>query len=140
MSVCPTDSARPRAVLIEPSLRRRSPENENICGSGRGLSANRVGYRESAVRRLSAELQRPAMASLFVTITVAFSHHGTARLGREDSNLEMANWNRMLSPVREEPQNLFSLKLIGPSKRWNFENRTESAESRASEINGPFGE
>jgi hypothetical protein len=32
----------------------------------------------------------------------------------------MANWNRMLSPVREEPQNLFSLKFIGPSKRWNF--------------------
>jgi hypothetical protein len=45
-----------------------------------------------------------------------------------------------LSAVREEPQNLFSLKFIGPSKRWNFENRTESAESRASEINGPFGE
>jgi hypothetical protein len=42
--------------------------------------------------------------------------------------------------IREEPQNLFSLKFIGPSKRWNFENRTESAESRASEINGPFGE
>jgi hypothetical protein len=57
-----------------------------------------------------------------------------------DSNLDMANWNRMLSAVREEPQNLFSLKFIGPSKRWNFENRTKSAESRASEINGPFGE
>ncbi len=52
----------------------------------------------------------------------------------------MANWNRTLSPVREEPQNLISLKSIGPSKRWIFENRTESAESRASEINGPFGE
>jgi hypothetical protein len=61
-------------------------------------------------------------------------------LGREDSSLDMANWNRMLSPVREAPQHLFSLKFIGPSKRWNFENRTESAESRASEINGPFGE
>jgi hypothetical protein len=57
-----------------------------------------------------------------------------------DSNLDTANWNRMLSAVREEPQNLFSLKFIGPSKRWNFENRTKSAESRASEINGPFGE
>ena len=64
----------------------------------------------------------------------------TAWLGLEDPNLDMANWNRMLSPVREEPQNLFSWKFIGPSKRWNFENRTESAESRASEINGPFGE
>jgi hypothetical protein len=44
----------------------------------------------------------------------------------------------MLSPVREEPQNLFSLKFMNPSKRWNFENRTESAESRASERNGPY--
>ena len=42
--------------------------------------------------------------------------------------------------VREELQNLFLLKFIGPSKRWNFAHRTESAESRASEINGPFGE
>jgi len=63
-----------------------------------------------------------------------------AWLGREDSNLDMANWNRMLSPVREDKQDLFSLKFIGPSKRWNFENRIESPESRASEINGPFGE
>jgi hypothetical protein len=50
----------------------------------------------------------------------------------------MANWDRMLSPVREEQQNLFSLKFIGPSKRWNFKNRTESAESRASEIKWAF--
>jgi hypothetical protein len=56
--------------------------------------------------------------------------------GAGDLNLDMANWNRMRSPVREEPQNLFSLKFISPSKRWNFENRTESAESRASERNG----
>lgn len=61
-------------------------------------------------------------------------------LGREDSNLDMANWTRMLSPVREEPQNRFSVKFVGPSKRWNFENRTESTESRALERNGPFGE
>ena len=46
-----------------------------------------------------------------------FSERRTAWLGREDLNLDMANCNRMLSPVREEPQNLFSLKLIGPSKR-----------------------
>ena len=67
-------------------------------------------------------------------------------------NVGMAGWggrirtsiwrteNRVLSPVREEPQNLLPLKLIGNSKRWNFENRTESAESGALEINGPFGE
>jgi hypothetical protein len=48
--------------------------------------------------------------------------------------------NRTLSPVREKPQNLFPLKFISDSKRSNFENRTESEESRASEKNGPFGE
>lgn len=46
----------------------------------------------------------------------------------------------MLSPVREEPQNLLSFKFVGPSKHWDFENRTEAAEYRASEINGTFGE
>jgi hypothetical protein len=61
-------------------------------------------------------------------------------LGREDSSLEMANWNQTLSPVREKPQSLFSLKLISNSKRLNFENRTGSVESRASERNGSFGE
>src|SRR6202521_6079755 len=67
-----------------------------------------------------------------------FSETRNAWLAREDSNLDMANWNRMLSRVREEPQILFSLKFIGPSKRRNFENRTESAESRASEIKWAF--
>jgi hypothetical protein len=61
-------------------------------------------------------------------------------LGRKDSDLDIANWPLMLSPAREEPQNLFSLKFVGSSKRWNFENRTEAAEYRASEINAPFGE
>ncbi len=46
----------------------------------------------------------------------------------------------MLSPFRKVPQSLFSLKFISPLKRWNFENRTKSAESGASEIDGPFGE
>ncbi len=39
-----------------------------------------------------------------------------------------------------KPQNLFPLKFISNLKRSNFENRTESVESRASERNGPFGE
>jgi hypothetical protein len=42
--------------------------------------------------------------------------------------------------VREEPQNLFLLKFVSNSKRSNFEDRTESVRSRASERNGPFGE
>jgi hypothetical protein len=53
-----------------------------------------------------------------------------------DGELEV--WR--FSPVREKPQNLFPLSLVSNSKRLNFENRTESVESRASERNGPFGE
>ena len=48
--------------------------------------------------------------------------------------------NRTLSPVREKPHNLFPVTIISNSKRSNFENRTESTESRDLERNGPFGE
>jgi hypothetical protein len=48
--------------------------------------------------------------------------------------------NQMLLPVREEPQNPISLEFISLTKHSNFENRSESAESRAPERNGPFGE
>jgi hypothetical protein len=41
---------------------------------------------------------------------------------------------------RRGAADMFSLSFISRSKRWNFENRTESTESRASERNGPFGE
>ena len=78
-------------------------------------------------------------------------------LGREDSNLEMVDWNlrvavcihqrrlriaslRRLSLIRERRPNLFQLKLISNSKRLNFENRTEWAEYRGSEKNRLFGE
>ena len=69
-----------------------------------------------------------------------FSEDKNAWLRREDSNLEMANLNQTLSPVQEKPQNFFPSKLISNLKRLNFENRTGSEESRASERNGPFGE
>jgi hypothetical protein len=46
----------------------------------------------------------------------------------------------MLLPVREELHNPISLQFISLSKHSNFENRTESAESRALERNEPFGE
>ena len=54
--------------------------------------------------------------------------------------LDMAHSDRMLLPVREQRQNPISLQFISLSKHSNFENRTESAESRAPEINGQFGE
>jgi hypothetical protein len=87
-----------------------------------------------------AELQKPANCGLFSSLRGPNFGLKTAWLAREDSNLDMANWNRTLSAVREEPQNLLSLKFIGPSKRRNFEIRTKSAESRALEINGALGE
>jgi len=43
-------------------------------------------------------------------------------------------------PVREELQNPISLEFISLFKPSNFENRTESTESRAREKNEPFGE
>jgi hypothetical protein len=48
--------------------------------------------------------------------------------------------NRMLLPAREDLQNPISSEFISSSKHSNFENRTESAESRALERIGPFGE
>jgi hypothetical protein len=65
---------------------------------------------------------------------------------------EMAGWGgrnrtsiwrfrkRMLLPAREDLQNPISSKFISRSKHSNFENRTESAESRALERIEPFGE
>jgi hypothetical protein len=46
----------------------------------------------------------------------------------------------MLLPARQDLQNLISSKFISRSKHSNFENRTESAESRALERIEPFGE
>jgi hypothetical protein len=83
------------------------------------------------------ELQKP-FAGLSAGIMHYHSEHQTAWLRREDSNFDMANWKLEFSPDREEPQNLFPLRLLNASKRWNFKNRTKSAESRASERNGPL--
>jgi hypothetical protein len=56
----------------------------------------------------------------------------------------MVDWNSMVeighSLIREKRPKRFPSTLINCSKRANFENRTESVESRASERNGPFGE
>jgi hypothetical protein len=46
----------------------------------------------------------------------------------------------MLLPAREDLQNPISSEFITPSKYSNFENRTDSAESRALERIKPFGE
>jgi hypothetical protein len=52
----------------------------------------------------------------------------------------MIMWkSKTLACARETAEPFFS-GFISNSKRSNFENRTESVESRASEISGPFGE
>ena len=61
-------------------------------------------------------------------------------LGRKDSNLDMAIPKSDALACQRELQNPVSLELISLSKHSNFENRTESAESRAPERNEPFGE
>jgi hypothetical protein len=67
-------------------------------------------------------------------------------------NAEMPGWGgrnrtsiwrfqkRMLLPAREDLQNPISPEFISRSKYSNFENRTESAESRALESIEPFRE
>ena len=130
-----------RAVQIGPGLQPQSPKNGSFSNVCRRLSA--ISLREwpiSEPRDSWLIRKSPPLAGLSPSDRDIFSGRQTGWLGREDSNLDVANWNRMLSAVREEPQNLFSLKFRSPSKRWNFENRTESAESRASERNGPLKE
>jgi hypothetical protein len=86
-------------------------------------------------------LEKPGNSKPFCSLRAGISDPATAWPGREDSNFDMTNFgDQMLSPVREKPQNLFPSRFISPSERWNFENRTESAESRAPERNGVFGE
>jgi hypothetical protein len=58
--------------------------------------------------------KNPPLAGISATIEVIFFVPRNASLGREDSNPDMANWSRMHSPVRDESQNLFWLKFVGP--------------------------
>jgi hypothetical protein len=60
--------------------------------------------------------------------------------GRRIRTLRSRIEKQPLSPVQEELQNSVSLKFISLSKSSNFENRTESAKSRAPERNEAFGE
>jgi len=61
---------------------------------------------KSEAWRPSTGIQKPAIGGPFV-IPPSFFDRRAAWLSREDSNLEMANWNQALSPVREEPQDHF---------------------------------
>jgi hypothetical protein len=92
-------------------------------------------------QRLVRNSLKTAIGGTFLRVSRALSQ--STRLPSWGGRIRTSRWrigNRMLSPVREKPQNLFPLKLISNSKRSNLENRTESVKSRASEKNGPFGE
>jgi hypothetical protein len=129
------------AVVIKPGFWRQTPENGNLPRSGRRLLAN---FARQSVNtgawRLSPDCKSPPLAGLSVIVRASFSTPGLPGWGGRIRTPRWRNGSRKLSPVRAKPQNLFSLKLISNSKRSNFENRTGSVESRASERNGPFGE
>jgi hypothetical protein len=57
----------------------------------------------------------PHLAAFLIKEIIFFENANSWR-GRED----LANWNQMLSPVREKPQNLFPLKFMSPSKILEF--------------------
>jgi hypothetical protein len=74
-------------------------------------------------------------------VTPSLRMMNQAGSGREDPNVvdsDGRSWTH--SPIQEKRSNHFPSALISCSKRSNFENRTEAMESRASEINEPFGE
>ncbi len=140
---CPNQSdwAHHHAVRDRTDLRPASHRNGSIRGIGRRLSLNSVlipSNRELGDR--TSNRKSPPFAGLSASMGGAFSEPGTGWLGAGGFEPRYGELDSMLSPVREGSQNLFLLKFIGPSKRWNFANRTESAQSRAPEINGTFGE
>jgi hypothetical protein len=102
-----------------------------------GPRASASGERHSIARGIEAEgrdaaLRLGSREPGAVHRTRQYRRYWLAGVGGFE--LDTADWNRMFSPVREEPQHLFSLKFRSPSKHWDFGNRIESAESRASEI------
>src|SRR6266704_5171734 len=130
------------AVQIEPSLRPPSPENGNTSKIRRRLSAISPSERSNSKSRDRQPIcKSPPSAGFSAPTEGKFSEGGTAWLGRKHSSLEMVNWNptvkkRTLSAIQEKWPNSRPLKLISNSKRSNFENRTEWAESRGSERKG----
>jgi hypothetical protein len=62
----------------------------------------------------------------------------TADVGLQTSRWEISIRRSRLS--ERKPENLFPLKPLSNSESSNFEGRTESAESRAWERSGTFGE
>jgi hypothetical protein len=122
-------------------LRPQSPQNRNIHGAGRRLSAISTSHSANGE---SGDVTEYANSSDFRSILASLAQlRGTQEClagagGFESRYGEIRN--RMLLPAREDLQNPISSEFINTSKHSNFENRTESAESRDLERIEPFGE
>jgi hypothetical protein len=88
------DSGHRHPVAIEFSLWRRSPENGNIRGGSRRLSAYwpRI-WRILELGDSSPNRKSPPIVGLSASFRSSSSGAGTGWLGREDSNCDMADRN-----------------------------------------------
>ena len=81
-------------MQIEPNLRPQSPKNGSFSNVRRRLSAiSRRKRPNSESGDRPAVRKGPPLAALSSSIRDIFSERRTAWLGREDSNLEMVDWN-----------------------------------------------
>ena len=96
------------AVLIEPGLRSQSPKNGNISNIRRRLSPISLSNCRDWESRDGAPIWiRPPLAGTSRIRQGTISSCRTAWLGREDSNLEMANWKSgALACPREDAEPL----------------------------------
>jgi hypothetical protein len=147
-------SRRPHVVLFGVQTARSTTQWGSNAVSARSLPKTGI-FQTSAgdyrrfrpkivqIGRLETELIFAKTRNCRAFIGFSMEQSPVAGLAGWGGRIRTSTWrigSRMLSPVREEPQNLFLLKFISSSKRSNFENRTKSTGSRASERNGPFGE
>ena len=82
------------AVQIEPNLRSQSPKNGNISNMRRRLSA----FSPQSCAKLESGDRLPIrknsqLAGVYAICDYTISSCWTGWLGREDSNLEMVDWN-----------------------------------------------
>jgi hypothetical protein len=98
------DCALRHPVVIEPGLRRRSPENGNIRGGSRRLSAQwpRIWRIQESGDR-PPNRKSPPIVGLSASCGGCLSGFRTAWLGREDSNLRMVESKSTALPLGDAP-------------------------------------
>jgi hypothetical protein len=128
------------AVVIEPSLRQQSLQNGNIRGRSRRLLP--IGARDYrfGILETKSNARKAGISGPFSRLLRSHAERQNGWLGREDSNLDMTNSKS--DPVvcprgAEEPHFTTIRKPLGT---FEFREPYQISESRAPEINGPFGE